>query len=221
MSSNLPPTPLPEPRPFERLADSAVDLPKACRFWIPATAGVIFWPLVGPVVALLAVLGAWWRGIAILQASRASPDLAGCLTFRLWGCGALAVAAFGAVAVTEVVAGSFLGVRVAPWLLGWWWLATLGEIVMAVLWVAREALRRESRWVLLPLAGALTTLAVAAGLQLLAAAQPDLLSGRRLVVVATIAATALTGVIGPLLIADGIGRVLGSETEEAFERESA
>lgn len=222
MSSNLPPTPLPEPRPFERLADSAVDLPKACLTWIPVTLGAVAWPLLGPPITFMAVLGGWWRVLALRQAVRASPGIRQSLLPRAWLGVAVVWGVLGVATVAAMISRSIgvdPGIPLRP-LFEAWRLATLGELMLAMLWVTLEAWSRASLWLLGPMAAAAVALTVAAGLQWMIAIEPALLQQRRFILVAIFLGVIAGGLLAPMLISDGVGRVLKSESDEAFERDS-
>lgn len=223
MSSNLPPTPMPEPRPFERLALASSELPAACRLWLPVTLGGVILPWLGPLLVVLSMLGGWWRVIALRQVLAGSPWLRQSLLPRCWSLVAFLWSSLGvAVSGSSVLLSLGMEPGVSPHhLLNAWRLLTVLELGVAMLWVVRESAARESRWVGLMMAAAAALLAVGGGIQWMVATRPEMLDGRRLLVFAMIAITLLSGAVAPLLIADGVGRVLTSETDEALDRESA
>lgn len=195
----------------------------ACWLWWPLATGAVAWPWLGPLFTVAAVFGGWWRVICLRQALRGSPWVAAALLPRCWALIALGGSSLGvAVGVSLIL----LSLRMEPGvststLLHIWRIASVAEVLVAILWVLREAGVRQSRWVALMMAGAGALVAISTSLQWLASTRPEAVAESRLVAVGAFSAILLTGSMAVVLIADGVGRVLASEAEEAFDRESS
>ena len=219
MTSKLRPTPLPEPTRLDRLATAASEFPNACWLWIPLTTGAVIWPWLGPVLTPIAMLGGWWRVICLRQAIRGSRWLRSSWLPRIWATYAFAWSSLGVAASVAVLLPS-LGLEpgLAPHgLLQAWRLATVAEMGLAILWVMREASIRESGWVWLMMTFAAILGVICLGVQWLIHANPAILEGSRLAIFGLFAVLLGAGSVAPLLIADGVGRVLTSEADEVLD----
>jgi hypothetical protein len=199
------------------------ELPMACWLWWPLATGAVTWPWLGPLLTIAAVLGGWWRVICLRQALRGSPWVGASLLPRCW---ALIAFAWSSLGLAVGVGLILLSLRMQPGvststLLQTWRIAAVAEVLVAILWVLREASVRQSRWVALMMAAAGGLVAICTSLQWLAATRPEAVADSRLVAVAAFAMLLLGGSVAVVLIADGAGRVLASETDEAFDRQSS
>jgi hypothetical protein len=215
------PTPPPEERPFERLALGSAELSRACWTWIPVTTGLVGlrWAMVA--LTTIAALGGFWRCIALWEVRR-SGMRDGLL--QCWFACAAAWAATGiAVTGVELLAMAGLVEESLETSRGIWmaWRMLVGlEITIAVLWVVRESLQRQGIWLaaLGGLGAALCALAV--GTMATVAILGDRVPDRGLVPVLLGGLTLLSGIAGPLMVADGVGRVLQTISLESLDDET-
>ncbi len=215
---SLPPTPPVQPRPFERLAALASDLPKGCLAMIPVVSGMVHWGLLGVVLTMLCVLGGFWRVLALHGISRAgSADV---LT-RGW----LGIAVTGSLAGLAAFAGRVGGQDgpLAEWTSAMdiaWRASSLLELLLAVCWIGVGAVQRGSRWMLLLLGLAGIAIVCSVGSQAVLAWRGQTLADQP-AVVALLALLALGGgVAGPAIVADGCARLLQSMTGETLDEET-
>lgn len=219
MPSKLRPTPLPEPTRLDRLASAAAELPVACWLWIPLTTGAVTWPWLGPLLIPIAMLAGWWRVICLRQALEGSRWIRSSTLPRIWARFEVAWSGLGVV-VTAAMVLDHIGLE--PFLpiqglLHAWRLATAVGMGLAILWVMREAAIRESPSVRLLMAGAGLLVTFGVCVQWIIGANPDLVSGNKVLAFAMLVLQTGSGVIAGLLVADGVGRVLRSETDEVLD----
>ena len=215
-----PPTPPPQARPFERIALSSAELPRAAWFWIPLTTGWIALPFLSVPLSAIVVLGGCWRYIC-LRNLRAAGVQDAMLDF------------WRRVLVIWCVAGFVLtGVRFAeavmglpePWdeITGYAWMAwcllVVLELLVATVWTARGCMSRDSSWAaaLVGAGFAASIIAIAVHVLMLRLQLP----AKSLLSVLLGGISLLTGVGGPLLVADASARLLQSMSAEQLEEES-
>lgn len=221
-TSESPATPLPQRRPFEKIAEGGSDLAVGCWASIPVAAGMVVWPYVGLPLGAIAAIGACWRVFGLFPVAwRQLPGVQTSGWARIWMLLAVGGTLIGAVAIAVTLLATF-GAEL-PWagaLRDLWRTVTLMELLTAAVWVAGEALDRGSRWatVLMGMAG--TALVLSAGLQVLVQVAPDALLQNRLMAVLLILFITGSGVLGVLLVADGASRVMASLCSDALEAES-
>lgn len=217
-----PPTPLPEPRPFERLASIGSDLPRACWIWLIWGVGAGLWPAVGAPLALIAALGAWWRVMALRTARLSAGSARSSGWCRIWTWVALGAAVVGSISAVEwCVAG--VGV---PWgptagLTNTCRLLVPLEMLLAAAWVASEASERRSGWVLMLLALAAAGGLASACVQVVDALDATALAGSRSMLVLSRVVMLGGAAVAVLLLADLVGRLMGAMAHDAFEEEHA
>lgn len=221
-TSELPSTPLPQLRPFEKIAEGGSDLTFGCWMSIPVAAGMLVWPYVGLPLGAIAAIGACWRIFGLLPVGwRALPGARTSVWVRIWMLLAVSGVLLGLVAMGSTLFATF-GADL-PWsgaLRNLWRAVTLAELLTAIVWVAVEALDRNSRWALVLMGIAASALILSSGLQVLVQLVPDALLQRRIVAVLVLLCITASGVLGVLLVADGAGRVMASLCSDALEAES-
>lgn len=213
-----PPTPPPQVRPFERLALIAADLPKGCLALIPVVSGAILWGWIGTLLGLVSVIGGPWRVLALRGIRTAG---AGGVITGLWLAAATAGSIAGLVSWLSRMTGSVGPIgEWAPTALDAWRALGLAELLLATIWVGAGAIERGSRWALVPLGlGALATLASTLAQGALATSA-DALQDKPLAM-AVLGLVALAGgITGPVLVADGVARLLQSLSSESLDEES-
>ncbi len=215
-----PPTPLPEPRPFERLASIGSDLPRACWIWLIWGVGAGLWPAVGAPLALIAALGAWWRVMA-LRTARLTAGSAGSSSWcRIWTSVAWGSAVVGSVTAVEwCLAGIGVPWRPTAGLATTCRLLVSLEMLLAAAWVASEASERRSGWVLMLLALAATGGLASGCVQVVDALDADALAGSRPLLVLSRGVMLGGAAVAVLLLADLVGRLMQAMAHEAFEEE--
>lgn len=217
-----PSTPLPQRRPFEKIAEGGSDVTFGCWMSIPVAAGMLIWPYAGVPLGALAAIGAWWRVLGLFPV--ATRDLPGVRTsgwVRIWLLLALVGSMLGILATGATLFGAF-GADL-PWaaaLRDLWRAVTLVELVTAMVWVSVEALERESRWAVVLMGIAGVAVVLSAGLQVLVQLAPGTMLPSRPIAVLLILAITGSGALGVLLVADGASRVMASMCSEALEAES-
>jgi len=221
-TSESPATPLPQRRPFEKVAEGGSDLAVGCWASIPVAAGMIVWPCVGLPLGAIAAIGACWRVFGLFPVAwRQLPGVQTSGWVRIWMLLAVGGTLIGAVAMAATLLATF-GADL-PWsgaLRDLWRTVTLMELLTAAVWVAGEALDRGSRWATVLMGVAGTALVLSAGLQVLVRVAPDALLQNRLMAVLLILFITGSGVLGVLLVADGASRVMASLCSDALEAES-
>ena len=221
-TSESPATPLPQRRPFEKIAEGGSDLAVGCWASIPVVAGMLVWPFVGLPLGAIAAIGACWRVFGLLPVAwRELPGVQTSGWVRIWMLLAVGGTLIGAVAMAATLLATF-GADL-PWsgaLRDLWRTVTLMELLTAAVWVAGEALDRGSRWATVLMVVAGMALVLSAGLQVLVQMAPDALLQNRLMSVLLILFITGSGVLGVLLVADGASRVMASLCSDALEAES-
>jgi hypothetical protein len=198
---------------------AASELPVACCLWIPVTTGAVNWPWLGPVLTPIAMLAGWWRVICLRQAMEGSRWIRSSRLPRFWARFEVAWSGLGLVVTAAVLLG-YIGPEPGlptQGLLHVWRLATAADMGLAILWVMREAAIRESSSVRLLMAGAGLLVTLGVCLQWIIGANPDLVSGNKVLAFALFVLQTGIGVTSGLLVADGVGRVLRSETDEVLD----
>jgi hypothetical protein len=217
-----PSTPIPEPRPFERLATIGSDLPRACWIWLIWGVGAGLWPVVGAPLALIAAMGAWWRVLALRSARLAAGSAGSSLWGRFWAWLALGSAVVGSVTAVEwCVAGIGVPWRPSPGLANACRLLVPLEMLVAAAWVGTEASERRSGWALVMLVLAAAAGLASGGVQVVDAIDTEALAGSRLVLVLTRAVMLGGAAVAVLLLADLVSRLMQALAHEAFDREHA
>lgn len=215
-----PPTPLPEARPFERIALSSTELPRASCFWIPLTAGWVALPFWSVPLSAIVVLGGCWRYLCLRHLKAAGVADAGLDLWRK----VIAIWCVAGFALTGVrFAGAIVGLP-EPWDaatdFAWnaWRLLVALELLIATVWTARGCVARDSTWAAVVVGAGFAACMVAIAAQMLVLRLH--LPGKSLANVLLGAAVLLTGIAGPLLIADASARLLQSMSSEQLEEES-
>lgn len=221
-TSESPATPLPQRRPFEKIAEGGSDLAVGCWTSIPVAAGILVWPHVGLPLGAIAAIGAYWRVFGLFPVAwRQLPGVQTSGWVRIWMLLAVSGTLIGAVAMAATLLATF-GADL-PWsgaLRDLWRTVTLLELLTAAVWVAGEALDRGSRWATVLMGVAGMALVLSAGLQVLVQVAPDALLQNRLMAVLLILSITGSGVLGVLLVADGASRVMASLCSDTLEAES-
>jgi hypothetical protein len=215
-----PPTPPPQARPFERIALSSAELPRASWFWIPLTTGWIALPYLSVPLSAIVVLGGCWRYICLRHLKAAGVEDA---TLDFWR-RVLAIWCVAGLALTGIrFAGVIVGLP-EPWdeIAGYAWMAwslmVVLELLVATVWTARGCVSRDSSWAaaLVGAGFAASIIAIAVHVLMLRLQLP----GKSLLSVLLGGISLLTGVGGPLLVADASSRLLQSMSAEQLEEES-
>jgi hypothetical protein len=215
-----PPTPPPQARPFERIALSSAELPRAAWFWIPLTTGWIALPLWSVPLSAIVVLGGCWRYICLrhLRAAGAQDVM-----LDFWH-RVLAIWCVAGFVLTGVRFAGAIGGLPEPWeeIVGYLWMSwclmVVLELLVATVWTARGCVSRDSSWaaVLVGAGFAASITAIAVHVLMLRLQLP----GKSLLSVLLCSISLLTGVGGPLLVADASARLLQSMSTEQLEEES-
>lgn len=215
-----PPTPPPQARPFERIALSSAELPRASWFWIPLTTGWIALPILSVPLSAIVVLGGCWRYIC-LRNLRAAGVQDAMLDF--WRRALVIWCVAGFVLTGVRFAGAIVGLP-EPWeaVTGYAWmvwclLVTL-ELLMATVWTARGCVARDSSWAAALVGVGFAACMVAIALQVLMIRLQ--LPGKNLANMLLGGVVLLAGIAGPVLIADASARLLQSMSSEQLEEES-
>ncbi len=221
-TSDFPATPLPQRRPFEKITEGGSDLAVGCWASIPVAAGMVVWPYVGLPLGAIAAIGACWRVFGLLPVAwRELPGVQTSGWVRIWMLLAVGGTLIGALAMAATLFATF-GAEL-PWsgaLRDLWRTVTLIELLTAVVWVAGEALDRDSRWATVLMGVAGMALVLSAGLQVLVQMAPDALLQSRPMAVLLILLITGSGVLAVLLVADGASRVMASLCSDSLEAES-
>jgi len=213
-------TPPPQARPFERIALSSAELPRACWFWIPLTTGWIALPFWTVPLSAIVVLGGCWRYLCLrnLKAAGVQDPALGLwrTVIAIW-----CVAGFALTGVRFV--GAIVGLP-EPWeavagyaWMGWCLLVTL-ELLIATAWTARGCVVRESAWAAAVVGAGFAACMVAIAVQVLMIRLQ--LPGKNLANMLLGGVVLLAGIAGPVLIADASARLLQSMSSEQLEEES-
>jgi hypothetical protein len=215
-----PPSPPSPERPFERIALSSAELPRACWFWIPLTTGWVSLPFLSVPISAIVVLGGCWRYICLRHLKAAGVRDA---TLDLWRRVVAIWCVAGFVLTWVRFAGAILGLP-EPWEAAagyaWmvWCLTVALELLIAAMWMARGCLARDSAWAA-ALAGAgfaASMLAIALQVVMIRLQLP----GKSLMSVLLGGVALLAGIAGPLLIADTAARLLQSISSEQLDEEA-
>jgi hypothetical protein len=215
-----PPTPLPQARPFERIALSSTELPRASWFWIPLTTGWIALPFWSVPLSAIVVLGGCWRYLCLRHLKAAGVQDA---ALDLWR-RVIAIWCIAGFALTGVrFAGAIVGLP-EPWeavtgyvWMGWCLLVTL-ELLIATAWTARGCVARDSAWAAAVVGAGFAACMVAIAVQVLMIRLQ--LPGKNLANMLLGGVVLLAGIAGPVLIADASARLLQSMSSEQLEEES-
>lgn len=215
----LPPTPPREDRPFERIALNSTELPRACWWWVPLTIGLVAASWVMIPLSLLAILGACWRFMCLRSLRIDGVD--GSLP-ALWRRFLALWCLIGFASVLTMFLASVLGLSpevgnlaFMAWTL--WRFLVIVEILLSSIWVAQEASARDSGWAAVMVAAGFTACLLAMGIQALWL-RPQNLPPIISVLVGAIGI--VSGVAGPLLVADATSRLLQSVSSERLDEES-
>jgi hypothetical protein len=212
------PTPLPQERPFERIALSSAELPRACWFWIPLTTGLIALPFLSVPMSAIVAMGGCWRYIC-LRHLRSAGVHDGML--ELWR----RVLGFWCITGLMLTGIRFVGAVAGlpePWAevagYAWmaWCLSAVVEWLLATAWIARGCVARESGWAAGLVGVGLAASMVAIAVQVLGLQFP----GKSVISVLLGGVGLVSGLAGPLLIADASARLLQSMASEQLDEES-
>ena len=213
----LPPTPPPQDRPFESIAVSSTELPRACWWWLPLTLGLSSIPSALVPVTVFLVLGGWWRHLCLRRLRTAGADDGLLRIWRaflaLWCVAGLAIVVWIVEIGSEVLPDESMARALAAWDL-WRWMALL-EMLLATAWISSGASRRESRWAAVLVTAGFGASLIAVLLQDLTQRIP---SGPVTLLLGTIRTAG--GLAGPLLIADAGSRLLQSMSSESLDEET-
>lgn len=213
----LPPTPPPQDRPFESIALSSTELPRASWWWLPLTLGLFAIRNALVPVSVFLILGGWWRFLC-LKRLRAAGVEDGLL--RLWRrllaiwcvTGLFVVAGIAKVGI-DGLSEQWMQRAMAAWDL--WRLVAVAEMLVATVWIARGAVRRDSAWAAVLVgagfAASLISISLLDLTQRSAGGPLTLLLG---------AIRTVCGLAGPLLIADAASRLLQSMSAERLDEEN-
>lgn len=213
-SPELPPTPPPQLRAFERLANAASELSLGCWGWILVAIGAPVWPVVGGLLAMLAAVAAWWRFIALRAINGSVSGSGPAAWMGMSAVSGIAGTAFGSLSCLRGL-GIDLPMPEWPWPL--WTAITAFELAAAIVWVLRGSLERGSTWMALPMGLAATLLLAVIGAHAISVSIDD---APRVVRVLLLGAVVVGGAAGPLLIADGAARLTLSLCSESLDEES-
>jgi hypothetical protein len=170
-------------------------------------------------LSILVILGGCWRFLC-LRSLRSAGVESGWLS--LWRRFTAAWCLGGLVAVGLIFATGALGLpesigsqAFAAW--GIWRFLPIVEVLLATIWVAREAAARESAWASVVVTAGFAGCLVAMALQALWLAPQNLTPMLSVLLGAVVIAA---GFVGPLLIADAISRLLQSMSSESLDEAS-